>query len=256
MFDFVDKYNVTVNRVSITLGIMRYLDSEIKDMLSLARDHGTEAMMMVGPRAKYDIGAQAHINTLNAQMVAYRLRGTDQLVHGIEDALRAIELGCRGIIACDEGLLYILNEMRKDGTIPKNMKFKGSVLLGTTNFVRLRLLAKMGAGSVNIQRDMPITMIGGFRLGSACPIVVHANNPGQTGGFVRTYDVPQIVRIAAPVYIKTGNIAVPLHSMMVDDNAGYRMGREVVMTSEIIKKHYPEAVQTKKGDKDLAIPEL
>jgi hypothetical protein len=250
----LENFDVTVNRLSVTYGIMRFLDEEIIDMLDQAREYGAEVFMMVGPRAVLDIGAQAHIHTLNAQHVAYRLRGTDQLVYGLEDALRAIDLGCRGILVCDQGLLYVLNQMRKDGTIPPDVQFKASVLLGTTNYAAMRVIADIGADSVNIQRDMPLPMIAGFRMDSDLPIDVHANNPDQTGGFLRTFDVPEMVLTSAPIYIKTGNIAVPSHSMMVDEGAGLRMAREVAMTERHIRKYAPESVQTKRHEKSLAIP--
>jgi hypothetical protein len=256
LYEQSKKMDLVINRVSITLGIMRFTDEEIKECLKLSYDYGAEVFMMVGPRARYDIGAQAHINTLNAHQVAYRLRGTDNLIYGLDDALHAIDLGCRGILVCDEGLLYVLNEMRKEGEIPKEVKFKASVLLGTCNVVHARIHESNGADTINIQRDLPVSIIGGFRLGLKAALDVHANNPEQTGGFIRTYEVPTIVRIAAPVYIKTGNIAVSLHSMWVDEGAGFRMAREAYMTAEIIKRYFPEAIQTKPGDPDLALPVL
>lgn len=246
---------VHVNRLSVTYGIMRYTDSEISDMVALAQEYGAELFMMVGPRATLDIGAQAHIHTLNAQHVAYRLRGTDQLLFGVEDALRAIDLGCRGILACDEGLLLILKQMRDDGTIPSTVRFKASVLMGTTNFLNLRIIEQTGADSINIQRDMPLPMVASFRATTSLPLDWHANNPGQTGGFVRTYDAPKIVEVAAPIYIKTGNIAVPEHSMMVDEAAGERMAREVEITVRHIEKFFPDGTQTPQGHPTLAIPE-
>jgi hypothetical protein len=254
MIKHTTQFGITVNRISITYGVMRYLDSEIRDMLSIASENGIEAFMMVGPRAILDIGAQAHINTLNPHHVAYRLRGTDALSYGLEDAFRAIDLGCRGIIACDEGLLYALNDMRSAGEVPADLQLKASVLLGVSNILSFRRIEEAGADSINIQRDMPLTMIGGFRLASALPMDIHANNPDQTGGFVRTYDVPEMVRVASPVYIKTGNVAVSHHSIMVDDGAGYRMAREAALTVQHIKKYLPDAVQTEAGHASLAVP--
>lgn len=256
LFREAKQMGFVVNRVSITYGVMRYSDAEITEMLGLAGANGAEAFMMVGPRAPLDIGVQAHLNTLNAQHIGYRLRGMDQLMFGVEDALRAIDLGCRGIIVCDEGLLWTLDSMRTDGRVPASLRLKASVLLGTANPVHFRILAGLGADSINVQRDMPLPMIGAFRSASERPLDVHANNPGQTGGFVRTYEVPDMVRIAAPVYIKTGNIAVPLHSMMVDEGAGERMAREVNLTVEMIRRYFPTAVQTVAGASDLAMPEM
>lgn len=256
LFHWVGEFDTHINRVSITYGVMRYLDSEISDMISMASEHGTEVFMMVGPRAPLDIGAQAHINTLNAQHIAYRLRGTDQLMYGLEDAFRAIDLGCRGIIACDDGLLYALADMRRSGEVPADLQLKVSVLLGTSNILTYKRYEESGADSINIQRDLPLSIIGGFRRASALPMDVHANNPAQTGGFVRTYEVPTMVRVASPIYVKTGNIAVSHHSMMVDEGAGRRMAREVAMTVQHIKRYAPETVQTKPGDPSMALPRI
>lgn len=254
LYENVERLGVHVNRVSITYGVMRYLDSEISDMLSMSAEQGVEVFMMVGPRASLDIGAQAHLKTLNAQHVAYRLRGTDNLLYAIEDVFRAVDLGCRGIIVCDEGLLYALNDLRSHGELPPSLQLKASVLMGTTNILGFKRFEEGGADSINIQRDMPLSIIGGFRLASALPMDVHANNPEQTGGFVRTYEVPAMVRIAAPIYVKTGNVAVSHHSMMVDDGAGYRMAREVALTVQHIEKYCPEAVQSKTNAPGLAVP--
>ena len=254
LIEHTKRLGVSINRISITYGVMRYLDSEITDMLKVAADAGIEAFMMVGPRAILDIGAQAHLKTLNAQHVAYRLRGTDALSYGLEDAFRAIDLGCRGIIACDEGLLYALNDMRTAGEVPSDLQLKASVLLGVTNILSFKRIEQDGADSINIQRDMPLSMIAGFRQASALPMDVHANNPEQTGGFVRTYDVPEMVRVASPLYVKTGNVAVSHHSIMVDDGAGLRMAREVALSVQHINKYLPDAIQSKPGEASMALP--
>ena len=36
------------------------------------------------------------------------------------------------------------------------------------------------------------------------PLDVYVEVPDDQGGFVRFYDVPEIVRLAAPVYVKLG----------------------------------------------------
>ena len=256
LFAVADKQGFVVNRASITYGIMRYNDDEIRDILKLAKDNGVEIFMMVGPRAPLDIGVQAHLNTLNAHHIGYRVRGTEQLAFALEDVYRAVDLGCRGFIACDEGVLVMIDAMRKSGEIPANVKIKASVLLGTANAAHYRVLENLGADSINVQRDLPLALLGGFRRGSTLPIDIHANNPGQTGGFVRTFEVPAMIKATAPIYVKTGNIAVPLHSMMVDDSAGAAMAREVGITVDTIRKYLPDAVQTSKGHDSLAVPEI
>ena len=50
-------------------------------------------------------------------------------------------------------------------------------------------------------------MIAAARLVTAVPFDLHTDNPVATGGFLRTYDIPEIIRVGAPVYLKTGNAA-------------------------------------------------
>ena len=254
LLEHAASFEIELNRISLTYGIMRFTDREIRECLALSRQYGAEVFMMVGPRAVLDIGAQAHIASLNAQQVAYRLRGMDQVVYALEDVKRAVDLGCRGFIVCDDGLLYLLNEMRRDGVIPGETQFKASVLLGTANPVHARLLQEAGADSINVQRDLPLALIAGIRQAVSVPLDVHANNPEQTGGFVRTYEVPRMVEVAAPMYVKTGNVAVTKHSMWVDEGAGYRMAREAYLTVYHIRKYLPTARQTRREERTLALP--
>ena len=51
-----------------------------------------------------------------------------KLGYAIADIKRSIELGFRGFLVVDEGLLWALNELRKIGEIPKDVKFKISIL--------------------------------------------------------------------------------------------------------------------------------
>ena len=52
--------NVPVHRVSQGSGIMLLTDAEIAEMLAIGRRAGIEVNLFVGPRATFDIGAQAY----------------------------------------------------------------------------------------------------------------------------------------------------------------------------------------------------
>ena len=108
----------------------------------------------------------------------------------MEDVKRAAELGVRGIVVYDEGLLWVLGKMRKSGELPKNMHFKVSAHTGHGNPASARLLEELGADSVNPVRDLQINMLAEMRCAIKISMDVHTENPESSGGFIRHYEVP------------------------------------------------------------------
>ena len=51
---------------------------------------------------------------------------TGAIIRAVEDVKRAASFGCRSFLLYDEGLLWILNEMRNAGEIPSDSKFEVS----------------------------------------------------------------------------------------------------------------------------------
>ena len=111
LVDATDKYDVSVHRVTQTKGIMLLTNEEIEEMVEIAVDARMELFLSVGPRATYDTSASA--NTAEGARIGYRLRGYKNLLYALEDVKRATSLGVRGIVVYDEGLLWVLNKMRK-----------------------------------------------------------------------------------------------------------------------------------------------
>ncbi|MDD1775421.1 MAG: peptidase, partial [Methanobacterium sp.] len=157
LLDAAEDYGVTLHRVTQTRGIMLLTDSEIEEMMQLARNANLELFLSVGPRATYDTSASAH--TKEGARIGYRLRGYENLLYAVEDVKRAAELGVRGIVVYDEGLLWVLGKMRKTGELPNNMHFKVSAHTGHGNPASARLLEELGADSFNPVRDLQINML-------------------------------------------------------------------------------------------------
>ena len=111
-----DKRGIILHRITQTKGIMMITDEEIQEMVDLAKKWQVELVLAVGPRAPYDTGAM--VRTPEGVRMGYRLRGQEQIVRAIEDIKRATKIGCRAILVYDEGLLWVLNEMRKKEEIP------------------------------------------------------------------------------------------------------------------------------------------
>jgi hypothetical protein len=247
--------NITINRVTETYGMFRHTRDEIKEYCRLCHDYGAELLLSVGPRATYDTGA----TVLSSQgvRISYRLRGMEQVLRAVEDIKRGYDLGCRGFLIYDEGMLWLVGQMRKDGALPRDITFKTSAHLGQCNPCSFKLLESLGADSINPVRDLQIPMIAALRAAVKVPLDVHTDNPPGSGGFIRVYEAPEIVRVAAPVHCKTGNSVVSGHGELTSAIDGTRMADQAAIVVEMVTKYYPEAKQTPKGSKHLeAIPKV
>lgn len=247
------KQDVFIHRVTQTKGIMMLTDDEISEMVDLAIDYGCELFLSVGPRATYDTSATVH--TKEGNRIGYRLRGYDNLVYAIEDVKRACRLGVRGILLYDEGLLFVLNKMRQDGEIPENVHFKLSAHAGHSNPASAKLLQEQGLNSLNPVRDLQIPMIAAIRDACDMAIDLHTENPKSTGGFIRHYEVPEFIKVAAPVYLKTGGSIAANHNWDTTEKEAIARIKQVLLVKRMINTYCPDAVVSPKQSDDLSVPE-
>lgn len=253
LIDALDYYEVQIHRVTQTKGIMLLTDSEILEMADMARKAGLELFLSVGPRATYDTSASAQ--TKEGARIGYRLRGYQNLVYAIEDVKRAVNLGVRGIVLYDEGLLWVLSRMRSDGELPSNVHFKISAHTGHGNPASALLMQDIGADSFNPVRDLSVAMMQEIRQVIDISLDIHTENPKSSGGFIRHYEAPEIIKCASPVYLKTGGAVAAHHGWdTTSSQAGERI-RQVRLVQDMINRYYPEATKSKMGSKDMAIPE-
>ena len=245
LLDEMDKYEISLHRVTQTKGIMLLTDNEIMDMVKLAKNYGTDLILAIGPRATTDTSAS--VNTPEGVRMGYRLRGQEQIVRAVEDVKRAAALGCHSFLVYDEGCLWLLNEMRKEGEIPADCHFKISAHAGHGNPCAAKLLESIGANSVNPVRDIQLPMLAAMRQAIDIPIDIHTENPKSTGGFIRHYEVPEMIRIAAPIYLKTGGSVAKTHSWDSTESDAKQRAKQVSLVKRMIDTYYSEAVQSPKG---------
>jgi hypothetical protein len=115
-------------------------------------------------------------------------------------------------------------------------------------------LENLGADSINPVRDLQIPMIAALRAAIKVPIDVHTDNPPGSGGFIRVYEAPEIVRVAAPVHCKTGNSVIGGHGEMTSAIDGKRMAEQAAIVVEMVNKYYPDLKQSGKRTSDMRIP--
>lgn len=193
--------DVTVHRVSQGSGVMMLTDDEIGAMVAASRDAGVELCLFLGPRGTWDVGAQ---RDSTAGRLGPRARGHDQVWQSVADAQRACALGVRCLLVADEGVLWTLHTMRVAGELPAELRLKVSALTGPANPAAARVLEGLGADSLNVPSDLSLAQYAELRSATAAALDVYIEAPDDIGGFVRHYDAAEIVRCAAPVYLKFG----------------------------------------------------
>ncbi len=245
LLEQLDNYGIEIHRVTQTKGIMFLLDNEIEKMLEYANKWNVELLLATGPRATTDTSAS--VNTPEGVRMGYRLRGEEQVVRAVEDIRRAAKLGVRSFMVYDEGLLWLLNKMRAEGFIPKDSKFKISAHTGHGNPCSAKLMEENGANSFNPVRDIQMQMLAAIRAAIDIPIDIHTENPKSTGGFIRHYEVPEFIRVAAPIYLKTGGSVAATHSWDTTEADAKKRAKQVALVKRVIETYYPEAIVSPKN---------
>jgi hypothetical protein len=194
------EHEIRVHRISQGSGMMLLTDAEIEEMVALGREHRIEVCLFVGPRAAWDVGVQA--TTSSGRVVAGTLRGADQLVYGIEDIVRGCALGVRSVLVADVGQLWVLHRMQEAGDLPPDLEFKASVSFPSSNPATARLLTELGVTTINVPTDLTLAQIAAIRGAVDAPLDVYVEGADDFGGAVRYYEVPDLVRVAAPVHLK------------------------------------------------------
>ena len=259
LIDEMEKRDVPVHRlISMVMGATLLSDDEMERFARMAKDAKLEVIVTPGPRTLWDLGGQ--IRTPEGALSGIRFRGSDNLAYVIADIKRAIEFGFRGFLVVDEGQLWLLNEMKKAGDIPKDVVFKVSILAGHANPAGAKVLEMLGADTFNPVADLPLPMLAAIRKAIDMPIDVHVLLFDSFGGFNRIWETPEITRVAAPCYykIEPGVSMGSLYKPWVSPDTLAFIAKEKVKTAEtiigLIEKNYPAAKLSKIGAKDLAIP--
>jgi hypothetical protein len=254
------KYNVTVHRVSQGSGINMMPKHETLEMLRIGKDNGMEVCLFVGPRNAWDISAVARTDAGKNAVSGHR--GMDQVVFALEDVMRGCEMGLRSILTNDWGLLWAVDEMKKQGKLPSNLIQKISVQMGPPNALAASLLEKNGAGTINPPTDLTVPQLASMRQAIDVPLDIYVESPDNFGGFVRSYEVPQMIRSCSPMNVKFG---LKKHHDIYPSGGHLEshvcaLSRERVrrarMVLDLMEKYAPDLVMSDQGADGLGIPEL
>lgn len=202
VLDEAERRDVPVVRISQGSGVFMHTDSELDEMARLASRVGVEVSLFARPNASWDTSAMAR--SPMGPLIAPTARGTEQLVAALDDIRRAADHGFRSVLIQDIGVLSIFKSMREAGELPSEMQAKVSVMLPVANPATARVVAGLGASTINLPTDLAVAQIASIRSAVDVPLDVYIECPDNIGGFVRYNELVDIVRVAAPVYLKFG----------------------------------------------------
>lgn len=225
-----------VTRFNETLGAMLLSDAEVTDMLDLCRENGVGMVFALGPRPEYDRKAAFYRGGFGASQ-GRRVNNNDALAQCVEEAFRLTELGCRGLIAYDLGVIRLLSDIRGKGDLPSDLYIKASSHCIVSNPMTSRIYAENGANSVTTTHDLGLAVLQEMRKGSPdlC-IDVPTDVYGSKGGFIRFYEAAELVQICAPMMLKIGASAQSHPHDPVNDNTVRQRIQRVQLCLEYLAK--------------------
>lgn len=249
---------VPLHRVSQGSGVMLLSDAEVRQMAITGRAHNIEVCLFVGPRASWEGTAQAL--TPDGKLFGWRHTGMDQLVYAFSDIERAVKLGIRSVLVADEGLVWLVGQAKACDLLPSELVLKGSALLGAANPLGIRLLIESGLTTINVASDISLARLAALRQVISAPIDLYIEGPDSLGGFTRYYELPEIVRVGAPIYLKFGlrnapNIypsGVHLHQAAIQ--TGRERVHRALVGMEMLVRYGLEYSMSQVGAPGLGIP--
>ena len=194
--------DVPVVRASQGSGVGLMRDAEIDAMVDAAAGAGVELSLFARPCAGWDASAMALSPA--GRVLAPTSRGSDQLAATVDEILRAADHGVRSVLIADIGVLSVFGQMRAAGDLPPDMQAKISVMLPAANPAAAKVLVDLGADTLNLPTDLTLAQIASIRAVVDVPLDIYVEAPDNVGGFVRHYELPKLVEVAAPVHIKFG----------------------------------------------------
>jgi hypothetical protein len=197
-----ERLDICVHRVSQGSGVFLHTDAELDEMARTASAARVEVSLFARPNAGWGTSAMAR-STAGA-VVASTAHGQEQVVACLDDALRAADHGFRSVLIADLGVLSAFTAMKRAGVLPPDMQAKISVMLPAANPPAARVLEQLGATTINLPTDLSLAQIAAIRAAVDCPLDVYVEAPDNVGGFVRMHEIPQLIRIASPIYVKFG----------------------------------------------------
>ena len=253
-----DALEVSVHRVSQGSGVFLLTDVELDAMAARAAAGRRAVSLFARPNAGWDASAMARSPA--GAVLAPAARGQEQVVQVLDDARRAATHGFRSVLIADLGVLSVFRAMRKAGQLPLDMQAKVSVMLPVANAATAHVVEQLGASTINLPTDLSLAQIAAIRAAVDVPLDVYVESPDTLGGFVRLHEIPELIRVAAPVYLKFGLRNAPdvypsgTHLDTVTVSLSRERVRRARLGLELLERSGFAARTSERGAAGLAVP--
>ena len=123
-----------------------------------------------------------------------------------------------------------------------------------------RILEDLGADTINVPSDLSLPQVAAIRAALSAIIDFYIEAPDNIGGFIRYYEMPDLIRVAAPIYVKFGLRNAPdvYPSGSHLENTVAALSRERVrraqIAMEMLRRHAPGLIMSPLRAKDLGVP--
>jgi len=255
-----DRFGVRIHRVSQGSGVFMHTDEELDDLARTAAGARVEVSLFTRPNAAWGTSASARAPA--GGTLAPAAHGQEQLVACLDDARRAAEHGFRSVLIADLGVLASFTELKRGGLLPAEMQAKVSVMLPAANAAAARVLEQLGASTINLPTDLSLAQIAAIRAAVDCPLDVYVEAPDNLGGFVRLHELPDLIRVASPVYVKFGLRNAPdvypagTHLESTTVALSRERVRRARLGLDLLVRSGYEATTSELGAEGLAVPVL
>jgi len=144
-------------------------------------------------------------------------------------------------------LLWLIQEMKKDKRLPEDLICKTSVQMCAANPISARILQTHGATTFNPPCDLTLPQLSSIRQAIDIPMDVYVEVPDNFGGFIRHYEVPTMIKILSPMYVKLGLRNSPdiyPSGTHIDSTAvalSCERVRRARLVLDMIERYYPSA---------------
>jgi len=262
LIDERHKRNVPVHRlISFCQGGTLFDRQELRDFAQMAAEDKMEVIAIPGPRSAWDIGRQ-FTSSEGMRSGGMHHRGSDELRKVIADMMRMYDVGMRGFMLVDRGLLWLVKKMQDQGNFPNDVTIKMSVWTGVSSAAGARLMEALGASSFNPVADLTLPQLASMRKVVNIPIDFYIYVFESFGGINRFYDAAEVARLCSPCYFKfepapsAGGFYTPWSS----DEQHIALVRKKVkwagIVRDFVRDNYPEIKVSEQGPKDLYLPKL
>jgi hypothetical protein len=135
-------------------------------------------------------------------------------------------------------------------------------MLPAANPASARVLEGLGASTINLPTDLTLPQIAAIRAAVDVPLDVYVEAPDNVGGFVRQHEIPELIRVASPVYVKFGLRNAPdvypagTHLEATTVALSRERVRRARLGLELLARSGYEATTSELGAAGLALPAL